>query len=221
MSPRLPWSGRRHRLRLLLLAVPKRNLRELNVSVRSLLAVALLVAISACGHTSGEGPSTTDASAGVDAGDYAAIDSSCFGMCLSFCAPTEPATLDLSCPSVVTSALSTGGCIASRCLEKDGGSCAQPVVPIEPTEAGDCHVDLTLAGGFQYAIDVTFVQATTESCCPCTSIGPTQSTFAVDNPSTTCLDAGSDAGPSDSSVDAPTDAPREAVDVWADAGVDG
>jgi hypothetical protein len=105
---------------------------------------------------------------------------------------------------------------ATRC-PKVGIPCAQAQVLIEPTQAGDCHVDLTLAGGFQYSTDVTFAQTTTEGCCPCTSVAPTQTTFMVNNPSMTCVDAGLDA-----QADAPPDAPSDAaVDAQADAGADG
>ncbi len=172
-------------------------------AVLGLLVVLGGGAVAACGQTSGNGPGTSDAGSGVDADDGVSFDA-CFGMCISLCAPTGPATLNLSCPSVVTSVLSTGSCTARGC-PKGGVSCAQEQVSIEPTQAGVCHVDLTLAGGFQYSTDVTFTQTTTEGCCPCTSIGPTQTMFMVNNPSTTCVDAGaSDAG-TDASTDAQAD----------------
>jgi len=67
---------------------------------------------------------------------------------------------------------------------------------------------------------VTFVSSTqTGGRCPGTSVSPTQGTFTVNNPSTTCVDAGLDAGASDAVADAPTDSPREAaVDGEADGG---
>jgi hypothetical protein len=191
---------------------------------RCAAALGLLVVLGGggCGQTSTNGPGTTVAGPGVDAGDDASSFDDVNTACLAFCPPTEPATLNLSCPSLVTSVASTGGCTASRCQAKDGGSCAQAQVSIEPTQAGVCHVDLTLASGFQYSTDLTFVKTTSESICPCTSIGPTESTFIVDNPSTTCVDAGaSDAGASDADADSPMDAPSEtAVDAVADAGTD-
>jgi hypothetical protein len=148
--------------------------------------------ISACGQTSGNGTGTTVTSPGVDASDDGSFDSSFFDdvntACLSFC-PRTAATLNLSCASVVTSVRSTGGCLVYQCLTKDASPCAQSQLFIEPAQTGVCHVDLTLEDGFQYSVDVTFVQATPESSC-CTSIVPTQATFAVDNPNSTCADAG-------------------------------
>jgi hypothetical protein len=180
---------------------------------RCAAALGLLVVVLAgggCGQTDGNGPGTNVASPGVDASDDASFSADVNTACLSFCPPTNPAKLNLSCPSVVTSIVATGSCTATRCLAKDGGLCAQTQVTVAPTQVGVCHVDLTLADGFQYSTDVTFVQTTSESICPCTSIGPTQGMFTVNNPSTTCVDAGLDAGASDAVADAPTEAALEA-----------
>jgi hypothetical protein len=171
--------------------------------VRCLLAVGLPLAISACGQTSRSEFGTAIASPLVDASDDASLFSSFFDdvntSCFSICPRTRAATLNLSCPSVVASVLTTGGCTAGLCPAKSRGPCAQALIPIESVQAGVCHVDLTLEGGFQYSTDVTFVQTTSQSGCPCTTIGPTQATFPVDNPNTTCADAGAapggDAGP--------------------------
>jgi hypothetical protein len=164
--------------------------------VRSLLAIGLLVATSACGQTSGNGPGATVTRPGVEANDDGSFDSSFFDegntACFSFC-PRTAATLNLSCPSIVASVRSTGGCIVHQCLAKDGGPCAQALISIEPMQTGVCHVDLTLEGGFHYSVDVTFVEATPESSC-CTTIVPIQTTFAVDNPNSTCADAGAATG---------------------------
>jgi hypothetical protein len=185
--------------------------------VRSLLAIGLPLAISACGQTSRSQFGTAIAVPGVDASDDASLYMSFFDdantSCFSFCPRTRSATLNLSCPSVVASLLVTGGCTAGVCLPKGAGPCAQALIPIESVQAGVCHVDLTLEGGFQYATDITFVQTTSQSGCPCTSTGPTQATFPVDNPSTTCADAGAaprgdavaDAGPAALTQDAGPD----------------
>jgi hypothetical protein len=179
-------------------------------------ALGLLVilgdgAVAACRQTGGNGPGTTVTSSDVDAADDASFFF--FGdgntACFSSCPSTRPATLNLSCPSVVTSVLGAG-CTAGLCLAKDGVLCPQAQVLIEPTQTGVCHLDLTLAGGFQYSTDITFVRTTSESSCPCTSIGPTQELFDVDNPSTTCVGAGLDAGASDAVAEAAADAPNEA-----------
>jgi hypothetical protein len=62
---------------------------------------------------------------------------------------------------------------------------------------GVCHVELTFATGFIYSADVTFAYQTsgTHECTPCPAfIAPTQSMFMVNDPNTTCVGAGVDAG---------------------------
>jgi hypothetical protein len=59
---------------------------------------------------------------------------------------------------------------------------------------GTCHVSLTFATGFTYATDIVFV----ESAGPCGGniVLPTQMSFEVNNPPSTCLvaDAGANGG---------------------------
>jgi len=70
---------------------------------------------------------------------------------------------------------------------------------IESSQPGVCHVELTFATGFTYSTDVTFAlqpDPTRPGCAPCPAfVGPTQGRFMVNNPSTTCVAATSDAAP--------------------------
>jgi hypothetical protein len=72
-------------------------------------------------------------------------------------------------------------------------------VVLAATKPGVCHVALTFEGGFAYSTDIRFTWQTLgeppgcpNPCAP--FVGPTQSRFEVDNPSTTCVDAGVDGG---------------------------
>ncbi len=87
---------------------------------------------------------------------------------------------------------------------------------------GICHVELTFATGFTYSTDVTFTSSTQSGgCCPGTHVTPTVNAFMVNNPSTTCVDAGPEAGATDIGADAPTDAQSEAATgPQTDAGAD-
>jgi hypothetical protein len=84
-----------------------------------------------------------------------------------------------------------------------GPATAQSVAVTSNT-AGTCHVELTFGTGFTYSTDVTFVSSTQTGCCPGTNVSPTQTTFTVNSPSTTCVDAVADA-PSDAQADAGAD----------------
>jgi hypothetical protein len=69
-------------------------------------------------------------------------------------------------------------------------------ISINSASAGVCHVELTFATGFTYSTAVTFESQSAPKppvCCPLLT-APTQSTFTVNNPSTTCVDAEVDAG---------------------------
>jgi hypothetical protein len=70
---------------------------------------------------------------------------------------------------------------------------------VDSEDAGVCHIELTFAGGFTYTADVTFAWQPGGTCggaqCKCGDyLAPTSGRFAVNNPSTTCIDAGADAG---------------------------
>jgi hypothetical protein len=144
-------------------------------------------------------PGMLIANPGIDAGDDSgAADLDVDTSCLLLCPPFQPVVLNLSCPSVVTASTS-GPCGVTTCRSKlDGGACPQSQVAIDPTGAGSCHVELTFDDGYQYGVDLTLASTTTGGPCPCTRISATNSLPAVDNPSTTCADAGaplsSDAG---------------------------
>jgi hypothetical protein len=173
--------------------------------VRSLAGLGLVIVLDACGQsgtTSGDALGRAVADPGIDAasdsgtGDFD-VDTSC----VSFCAPFLAVTLNLSCLAVV-SVQTTGPCGAVACRSKtDGGPCPQRQVTVAPTQVGSCHVELTFDDGYQYGVDLTFASTTQEGPCPCTSIGAISSVPAVDNPSTTCADAGPGA-PGDAGVDA-------------------
>jgi hypothetical protein len=92
-------------------------------------------------------------------------------------------------------------------------------VDINSPSAGVCHVELTFGTGFTYSADVTFTSEpglTGPSCpwsCPMTTY-PKLGAFAVNNPSTTCVDGGSDAEASAVPADAPS---QIALDAGLDA----
>ena len=104
----------------------------------------------------------------------------------------KPAIFDLSCTSSDLTAVNVSG----PCAVADAGTAPDLYVrggqiAIFSKVAGVCHVDLTFMSGSTYSTAVTFT-ATVDDC-GTTTVEPTQSTFAVDNPSSTCADGGSDA----------------------------
>ena len=67
---------------------------------------------------------------------------------------------------------------------------------VSSAEPGTCHVQLVFATGYTYAADVQFTSqpGNVPARCGCSSyVAPTQDTFNVDNPRSTCQDAGADA----------------------------
>jgi hypothetical protein len=106
------------------------------------------------------------------------------------------ATFELSCDSTdLTSVTVSGPC------ETDAGTSFYrwegDVIIDGPPTAGVCHVELTFATGFTYVTDVNYTVQPVLDCNGHTTddyLAPTQVTFAVNNPSATCVDAGSDAG---------------------------
>src|SRR5579863_76111 len=111
----------------------------------------------------------------------------------------QPAIFQLSCgPTDLTSVALTGPCSAD-----DGGTSSHVFgaksssLAIASPSPGTCRVTLTFATGFAYSADVTFVEQSDNSppgCAVWHYTAPTQQAFTVDNPSTTCVDAGLDAG---------------------------
>jgi len=102
------------------------------------------------------------------------------------------ATFNLSCSATHL----TNVAVSGPCATDDGPSysVAGQSISINSTSAGVCHVELTFATGFTYSTDVTFESQSAPKppvCCPLLT-APTQSTFTVDDPSATCVDAGSD-----------------------------
>jgi hypothetical protein len=142
------------------------------------------------------------------------------------------ATFNLSCSATDLTNVAVSGPCATDDASPSYYVAGQSIEINSPTP-GVCHVELTFATGFTYSTDVNFMSQTAPNppvCCPLLT-APTQTSFTVNNPSTTCVDAGavSDAptdAPSDTAAqaeaDAPTDAPSEAVvDAQVDAGADG
>jgi hypothetical protein len=104
----------------------------------------------------------------------------------------------LSCsPNDLTSVVTSGPCsMPDASLEWYTGGGTKWVAVGSPSP-GECHIVLTFATGFTYSADVTFTSQTGGQCPGCRSyIGPTSGPFTVNNPNTTCLDAGPDAGAS-------------------------
>jgi hypothetical protein len=100
------------------------------------------------------------------------------------------ALLNLSCsPTNLAEVTVTGVCAMGDAspsyFVQDGG------VWINSLSPGECHVALRFSSGFTYSADLTFTSSThTGGCCPGTSVFPTKDTYAVNNPSSTCVDAG-------------------------------
>jgi hypothetical protein len=168
---------------------------------RSAGPLGLLVVLGGCGDKGyggflfGGGPdasydSTGDGGEGDDGGVM------CFG-----CGTTvTPAKFELSCGSTdLTSVVVAGPCATGDASPSGylSGSDGQYVL-LSSWSPGVCSVALMFATGFTYSAEVTFVSQTEgndPNRCSCqTTISPTQTTFTVNNPSTTCVDAGLDAG---------------------------
>ncbi|MGH7435440.1 MAG: hypothetical protein ACRENE_07180 [Polyangiaceae bacterium] len=110
---------------------------------------------------------------------------------------SSPATLILSCGATdLANVAISGPCAAGDAATRSTLDSSNPQnLYVTSTGAGTCHVELTFATGFTYSTDVAFVSTTTTGgCCSGTGVNPTQSTFMVHDPSTTCVDAGLDVG---------------------------
>jgi hypothetical protein len=115
--------------------------------------------------------------------------------CPLACNGDTPATFVLSCsPSDLTSVTASGPCALADANPEPAGT----FLSIYSPSAGLCHVTLTFATGFTQSADVTFVSRTDPEppgCATCSPyIAPTQRTFMVSNPPTTCIEAGTEAG---------------------------
>jgi len=158
-------------------------------------AFALLVVLGGCSET--KGGSTFVGGDGSNGGD----DNAGTGCVLQgiACSGVTDATFNLSCdPTDLTSVVLSGPCATGEAGLSTYVVAGEPYVHIGSLGPGVCHVQLAFSNGFTYSAEVTFVSQTDDSgpgCPPCPSyIAPTQSTFMVNNPSTTCQDAGPDAG---------------------------
>ncbi|HTA88147.1 MAG TPA: hypothetical protein VK745_01175 [Polyangiaceae bacterium] len=154
------------------------------VALLTLLPLVLLAA-AACGGSASDDSSVNRASGGSGGESPVA--------CSNIASVDVAVTFNLACaPNDLTTATVSGPCAGST-----GGDLTQYVkgrgqlVFVSPSE-GVCHLKLTFASGFSYGADVTFTSMS-DSCGRAT-VSPTQSTFAVDNPSSTCTDGGSAAG---------------------------
>ena len=152
------------------------------VALLTLLPLVLL-GIAACGGSGSDDSSVNGASGG----------SGGAGACSSIASSDYAVTFNLACvPNDLTAATVSGPCAANP-----GGDLTEYVKGrgqlsfVSPTD-GVCHLVLTFASGFSYSADVTFTR-TSDSCGRAT-VSPTQSSFMVDNPSSTCTDGGSAAG---------------------------
>jgi hypothetical protein len=118
--------------------------------------------------------------------------------CPGGCAGPGFADFVLACsPSDLVSVNVTGPCLTGDAgLASYFTGSGRSTLTIDSLEAGTCHVQLEFASGYAYASDVQFTQQTNNvpPGCPCsTYVVATQQTFQVDNPASTCSDAGGDA----------------------------
>jgi hypothetical protein len=155
-------------------------------------ALAFLVLFGACNETT-KGFSAYEGGADGAQGGYDGPPCS-FG-----CVTAAFASFDLSCgPTDLTSVLLSGPCATGDASPSNYVDMHDTtLLSVGSPSPGVCHVELTFATGFDYSADVTFVSETDNGSpgCPLCPpfIAPTQGTFEVNNPSTTCQDAGSDA----------------------------
>lgn len=92
--------------------------------------------------------------------------------------------------------------VTGPCITGDAGPASyftgdeRSVLYVSSAQAGTCKVQLVFASGYTYSADVQFTQESNNvpaGCACATSVVPTQQTFHVTNPASTCQDAGSDA----------------------------
>jgi hypothetical protein len=154
--------------------------------------ILALVTLGACSErNAGFAHETSTAEPTVGGGTGAA--------CPLGCATEAYAVFDLSCgPTDLESVALSGACAAGDANPTSyvGGRDGQ-YVSVDSARPGICHVVLKFGTGFVYSKDVTFVEETLAGPPGCPScppfVGAMGSVFAVDNPSSTCVDAGTDA----------------------------
>jgi hypothetical protein len=164
--------------------------------VRWTVALAVVVVVAGCAQAQ----SRSGFAAPVDAGEGDGGDQVSGPNCPGLCITSGLAELDLSCAaSDLTSVVVTGPC-AEGDANPDNylDRYNERYLFLGSATPGVCHVELIFATGFTYSTDVTFesvAQPGLPGCPGCAPyVGPTQTTFVVDNPSSTCGDGGSDAG---------------------------
>lgn len=114
--------------------------------------------------------------------------------CPGVCRGSPNVVLDLSCGGTdLTSVILSGACNNGDASAPDiylGGPQQQYVV-LPSDDVGDCHVELVFANGFRFTTEVHFTMQTDNSDpqCPCGYVQADQQTIAVNNPSSTCVDA--------------------------------
>lgn len=116
---------------------------------------------------------------------------------------SAPATFTLSCDATnLVNVVVSGPCATdASTLPYSVDSTSPQNLYVGSLSPGVCHVGLTFATGYTYSTDVTFTSVTTTGgCCSGTGVNPTQTNFMVNNPSTTCVDAGLEAG-TDAGID--------------------
>lgn len=166
---------------------------------RCAAAVGLLVVIAGCGQARGGSAFGDGSVSGGDTGsDVGPGDDSNSPGCPLICSGDQGALFNLSCaPIDLTSVVLSGPCATGDASPSNYVFGNRPYVLIRSPSAGVCHVELIFTTGFTYSTDVTFILQTdqgTPGCPGCRPhVTPTQSTFMVNNPSTTCGDAGEDA----------------------------
>lgn len=164
--------------------------------MRSTAALALLVFVNGCSS-----PARSSFAPPRDASDDLGSQDEPGPNCPLLCITGGLAELDLSCAHadlesvVVTGPCAEGDANPDNYLDRSNTE----YLFLGSPSPGVCHVQLEFGTGFTYSTDVTFASETqgyVPGCPECAPyVGPTQGTFVVDNPSSTCGDGGSDAGP--------------------------
>jgi hypothetical protein len=154
--------------------------------MRRIVAVGTVAVIA--GVVGCEAPAVVDARPASDAalgGDVPVCPIACIG--------AGVASLELACgPSDLASVTLSGSCAEGDSSQGSYATSGDDVWIGNADETpGVCHVELTFATGFTYSTDITFAtmpDTQPPGCSPCPDyVGPTQSSFMVDNP---CADAG-------------------------------
>ena len=103
------------------------------------------------------------------------------------------ANLDLTCaPTNLTSVDVSAPCAAADAGTNPNQYVTGTLIAITSQVPGTCHVALTFATGFTYATDVVFVEQ--NDTCGGSFVGPTQMSFDINNPPSTCVDTDAGAG---------------------------